>query len=107
MDSDKSEHGQSEVRTSTVQNRDNNIGSGSSLSYAQPQAEPPAVESEEIVEKPDEPTAEEIKEVCIQLRRLSPNISINPQVRSAIRSFWHNVPSGLARVKNAISEGWC
>ena len=107
MDSDKSEHGQSEVRTSTVQNRDNNIGSGSSLSYAQPQAEPPAVESEEIVEKPDEPTAEEIKEVCIQLRRLSPNISINPQVRSAIRSFWHNVPSGLARVKNAIAEGWC
>lgn len=38
---------------------------------------------------------------------MSPDISINPQVKSAIRSFWHNVPAGLARVKNAISEGWC
>ena len=107
VDSNESEHRESVVSTSTVQNQDNNIGSGSSLSYAQPQAEPPAVESKEIVEKLDEPTAEEIKEVCIQLRRLSPNISINPQVRSAIRSFWHNVPAGLARVKNAIAEGWC
>ena len=103
----KSVHRESEDSTSIVQNRGNNIGSNSSLSYAQPQAEPPAVESEEVVEKPDEPTDEEIKEVCIQLRRLSPDISINPQVRSAIRSFWHNVPAGLARVKNAISEGWC
>ena len=59
------------------------------------------------MEKLDEPTPEEVKDVCIQLRRLSPDISINPQVKSAIRSFWHNVPSGLARVKNAISEGWC
>lgn len=63
--------------------------------------------SEEGEEKQDEPTDEEIREICIQLRRLSPDISINPQVRSAIRSFWHNVPSGLARVKNAISEGRC
>ena len=107
VDSDKSEHQESVARTSTFQNQDNNIGSNSSLSYVQPQAEPVAVESEEIVEKPDEPTDEEVKDVCIQLRRLSPDISINPQVKSAIRSFWHNVPSGLARVKNAISEGWC
>ena len=49
VDSDKSEHGQSEARTLIVQNQDNNIGSNSSSSYAQPQAEPPAVESEEIV----------------------------------------------------------
>ena len=59
------------------------------------------------MEKPDEPTDEEVKDVCIQLRGLSPDISINPQVKSAIRSFWHNVPAGLARVKNAIAEGWC
>ncbi|HEY9782007.1 MAG TPA: hypothetical protein V6D09_17940 [Leptolyngbyaceae cyanobacterium] len=98
---------ESETSTSTVQNQDNYIGSNSSLSYAQPQAEPPAVESKEIVEKLDEPTSEEIKDVCIQLRRLSPDITINPQVKSAIRSFWHNVPAGLARVKNAIAEGWC
>ncbi len=59
------------------------------------------------MEKPDELTSEEVKEICIQLRRLSPDVSINPQVKSAIRSFWHNVPAGLARVKNAIAEGWC
>lgn len=38
-------------------------------------------------------------------------------MRSAIRSFWHNVPAALARVKSApgrvarsaagIAEGWC
>jgi hypothetical protein len=67
----------------------------------------PLPTSEEIVEKPDEPTDEEVGEVCIQLRRLSPDISINPQVKSAIRSFWHNVPAGLTRVKNAIASGWC
>ena len=55
--------------------------------YAQPQAEPPVVESEENVEKSHEPTDEEVGEVCIQLRRLSPDISINPQVKSVIRSF--------------------
>ena len=59
------------------------------------------------MEEPEEPTPEEIGEVCIQLRRLSPDISINVQVRSAIRSFWYNVPSALARVKSAIAEGWC
>ncbi len=107
IDSNESEHGQSEVRTSTVENQENNIGSNSSSSYAQPQAEPVAVESEEGGEKANEPTDEEIKNVCIQLRRLSPDISINPQVRSAIRSFWHNVPAGLARVKNALGKGWC
>ncbi len=107
VDISKSVHRESVVSTSTVQKQDNNIGSNSSLSDNQPQAEPPAVESKEIVEKLDEPTVEEIKEVCIQLRRLSPDISINPQVKSAIRSFWHNVPAGLARVKSAIAEGWC
>ena len=107
IECDKSEHGESEDSTSTVQNQDNNIGSNSSLSDNQPQAEPATVELTEIVEKPHEPTDEEVGEVCIQLRRLSPEISINSQVRSAIRSFWHNVPAGLARVKNAIAEGWC
>ena len=53
------------------------------------------------------PSAEEIKDVEIELRRLSPDININPQVKSAIRSFWHNVPAGLARVKTAIAQGWC
>lgn len=83
------------------------FGSNSSSSYAQPQAEPGVVESEAVVENKDEPTDEEVGEICIQLRRLSPDISINPQVKSAIRSFWHNVPAGLARVKSAIAQGWC
>ncbi len=59
------------------------------------------------MEKPDEPISEEIGKVCIQLWRLSPDISINLQVRSAIRSFWHNVPAAMARVKSAIASGWC
>lgn len=101
-DSNESEHGESETSTSTVQNQDNNIGSNSNSSYIQPQAEPPAVEKKVKVEKQDQPTDEEVKEVCIQLRRLSPDISINPQVKSAIRSFWHNVPAGLARVKQDL-----
>lgn len=107
VDNDKSVHGESESGTSIVENQDKNIGSNSSSSYTQPQAEPVAVEKKEGGEKPNEPTPEEIGEVCIQLRRLSPDISINPQVKSAIRSFWHNVPFGLARVKNAIASGWC
>ncbi len=28
-------------------------------------------------------------------------------MRNAIRSFWHNVPFALTRVKSAIAEGWC
>lgn len=28
-------------------------------------------------------------------------------MRSAIRSFWHNVRFALDRVKSAITEGWC
>jgi hypothetical protein len=97
----------SEASTSIVQNQDNYITPIPDTSYPQPQAEPVVVGKEEIVEEPDEPTSEEIGEVCIQLRRLSPEININLQVRSTIRSFWHNVPSALDRVKNAISEGWC
>ena len=49
-DISKSVHRESEDSTSIVQNHDNNIGSNSSSSYTQPQAEPPAAESEEVVE---------------------------------------------------------
>jgi hypothetical protein len=76
-------------------------------SYPQPQTEQAAVEKKEKVEEQDQSTDEEVEEVCIQLRHLSPNISINLQVRSAIRSYWHNVPAAMSRVKNAIAEGWC
>ncbi len=83
------------------------IGSNSNPSYSQPQAEPVAVGEEEIVEEQDQPTEEEVAEICIQLRRLSPDISINLQVRSAIRSHWYNVPFALVRVKSALASGWC
>lgn len=64
-----------------------------------------AAGKKEEVEK-HEPTEEEVMDVCIQLGRLSPDISINPQVRSTIRAFWHNVPSAISRVKQAIAKGW-
>jgi hypothetical protein len=107
VDISESVYQQSDTGTSIVQNQDNNIGSNSNPSYPQPQAEQAAVGEEEKVEEQDQPTDEEVGEVCIQLRRLSPEISINLQVRSAIRSYWHNVPSALARVKSAIASGWC
>lgn len=108
VDNDKSEHGESDIGTSIVHNQNNNnIDPTPKPSYTQPQAEAVVVGEVKSVEKQDQPTDEEVKEVCIQLRRLSPDMSINPQVKSAIRSFWHNVPAGLARVKNAIAQGWC
>lgn len=75
-----------------------------------------AVGKKEVVEEQEQPTPEEIGEVCTQLRRLSPEININTHVRSAICSFWHNVPAAMARVKSAmvalrtafgIASGWC
>lgn len=78
-----------------------------SPSYAQPQTEAVAVGEEEIVEELALPSEEEVGEICIELRRLSPDISINLQVKSAIRRSWHNVPAALARVKSAITSGWC
>lgn len=107
IDSDKSEHGESEASTSIVQNQDNYIDPIPKPSYTQPQTGAVVVGEVKSVEKQDQPTDEEVKEVCIQLRRLSPEISINPQVKSAIRHNWHNVPAALARVKSAIAEGWC
>ncbi len=78
-------HRQSDTGTSIVQNQNNYIAPIPNPSYPQPQTEQAAVGEEEKVEEADEPTPEEIGEVCIQLRRLSPDISINLIVRSAIR----------------------
>lgn len=107
IDSDKSEHEESEASTSIVQNQDNYIDPIPKPSYTQPQTGAVVVGEVKSVEKQDQPTDEEVKEVCIQLRHLSPDISINQAVKSAIRHNWHNVPAGLARVKNAIAQGWC
>ena len=46
----------------------------------------------------------EIKEVCAELKRLR----INPDpCLGVIKKYWDNVNSAIARVKEAIHEGWC
>jgi predicted transcriptional regulator len=100
-DSRKSECRQSENRTPTVQNQDAYTNTALSSSQVQPQTA--AVAEEKSVE----PTDEEIAQACTEIRALSPDIQVNAQVRSAIRSFWHNVPAAIHRVKSAIAAGWC
>lgn len=108
IDIGKSVHRQSETSTSIVQKQDNYIDSSSNLTYTQPQTEEVAVvEKNEVVKRQEKPSEEEIGEVCIQLRRLSPDITINSSVKKTISSFWHNVPAALQRVKSAIAQGWC
>lgn len=100
IDISESVHRESEASTSTVQKQDNYIDPVPDTSYPQPQTSC-AVEEEEV-EKPDEPTNEEIGIVCTQIRALSPELQINQSVRSAIRLNWANVPSALFALKNAI-----
>jgi len=46
----------------------------------------------------------EIKEVCAELKRLR----INPDpCLGVIKKYWENVNNAIARVKEAIHEGWC
>ena len=46
----------------------------------------------------------EIKEVCAELKRLR----INPDpCLGVIKKYWNNVNNAIARVKEAIHEGWC
>ncbi|MDJ0801146.1 MAG: ArsR family transcriptional regulator [Calothrix sp. MO_167.B12] len=52
----------------------------------------------------NKPTKPEIKEVCNQLKRLR----INPDpCLGVIKKYWGNVQGAIARVKEAIHEGWC
>ncbi len=47
---------------------------------------------------------QEIAEVCNELRRLR----INPQpCLGVVKKYWENVQGAIARVKDAIAEGWC
>ncbi|WP_242054675.1 hypothetical protein [Nostoc sp. FACHB-190] len=47
---------------------------------------------------------QEIAEVCNELRRLR----INPQpCLGVVKKYWDNVQGAIARVKDAIAEGWC
>ena len=61
----------------------------------------PQVKVVTTLEKPLKP---EIKEVCAELKRLR----INPDpCLGVIKKYWENVNSAIARVKEAIHEGWC
>ncbi len=57
-----------------------------------------------VVTTSNKPTKPEIKEVCTELKRLR----INPDpCLGVIKKYWGNVQGAMARVKEAIHEGWC
>ncbi|MFK0733796.1 MAG: helix-turn-helix domain-containing protein [Gloeotrichia echinulata GP01] len=52
----------------------------------------------------NKPAKDEIREICNELKRLR----INPDpCLGVIKKYWGNVASAIARVKEALSEGWC
>ncbi|BAZ40271.1 hypothetical protein NIES4101_62320 [Calothrix sp. NIES-4101] len=63
-----------------------------------------AAEEVEVVSTSDKQNKSEIREICTELKRLR----INPeQCLGVIKKHWENVAGALARVKEAINEGWC
>ncbi|WP_228059641.1 helix-turn-helix domain-containing protein [Plectonema radiosum] len=57
-----------------------------------------------VITTSEKPVKPEIKEVCAELKRLR----INPDpCLGVIKKYWDNVNSAIARVKEAIHEGWC
>lgn len=58
----------------------------------------------EVCSTPGKPSKREIAEVCTELRRLR----INPELcLGVVKKYWSNVQGAIARVKEAIHEGWC
>lgn len=52
----------------------------------------------------NKPTKNEIRDTCTELKRLR----INPDpCLGVIKKYWGNVAGAIARVKEAIQEGWC
>ncbi len=52
----------------------------------------------------NKPTKLEVKEVCTELKRLR----INPEpCLGVVKKYWENVAGAIARVKEAIHQGWC
>jgi hypothetical protein len=52
----------------------------------------------------NKPTKLEVKDVCTELKRLR----INPEpCLGVVKKYWGNVAGAIARVKEAINEGWC
>jgi hypothetical protein len=51
-----------------------------------------------------EPNKSEIREICTELKKLR----INPDpCLGVIKKHWENVAGAIARVKEAVNEGWC
>ena len=58
----------------------------------------------EVITTLENPGKSEIKEICAELKRLR----INPDpCLGVIKKYWDNVSNAIARVKEAIHEGWC
>ena len=58
----------------------------------------------EVVTNSEKPQKHELKEVCTELKRLR----INPDpCLGVIKKHYRNVAAAIARVKEAIHEGWC
>ncbi len=58
----------------------------------------------EVITTSEKSVKREIKEVCAELKRLR----INPDpCLGVIKKYWDNVNGAIARVKEAIHEGWC
>ncbi|BBD69551.1 hypothetical protein NIES4072_31160 [Nostoc commune NIES-4072] len=52
----------------------------------------------------NKPTKDEIRETCTELKRLR----INPDpCLGVIKKYWGNVAGAIARVREAVAEGWC
>ncbi len=61
-------------------------------------------EQVKVVTTLNKPTKLEVKDVCTELKRLR----INPEpCLGVVKKYWGNVGSAIARVKEAINEGWC
>ncbi len=57
-----------------------------------------------VVTTSSKPTKQEVKYVCTELKRLR----INPEsCLGVVKKYWENVAGAIARVKEAINEGWC
>jgi hypothetical protein len=64
----------------------------------------PAPEIKAVSNSNSKPTKDEIRDTCTELKRLR----INPEpCLGVIKKYWGNVSGAIARVKEAIAEGWC
>ncbi|NJL65541.1 MAG: ArsR family transcriptional regulator [Methylacidiphilales bacterium] len=81
--------------------QDNSISSKDSHEGQFSGGEIEGIEADTTLDKPEK---SEIREVCTELKRLQ----INPEpCLGVVKKYWENVAGALARVKEAVNEGWC